>query len=442
MRLAAFTDSGYFWLPDDKDRNCQVPGTLTVSEAGIVTLETFGYPSGDPLSLAQGSFGPANSKLTRIFGNTRERGAVTLVDGICTQSGRQSAASGVSFASSAILAETLLAGGHFDDEEPFFDRLACKIEGLHEWLGVSGFTTEHESHCTSITYQRPDPLPFQVGDDVKGEFGLEHSISFHAPAGIKVPDARYSAYIKLSTSTSWTTEDVINWATRMRNFISLGTGVPVAITALAGWPLKDGQEVANETNREVVVEIIRESGQHSSKPNANFHPVFMNFTYKGLGNGLSDSIKAWIDLCSEWPQPVLLFFDALYGDGILPEDLRFIKVEESLQKLAPVMGIEECAGSHERIRKLASKFSELLGIEEGGETEFAKRVRDTRNWCVHRSPPSWKYQPCVGIDLIRLLMQCEALLFCCFAARVLGGEAAAIQVLRDARPIKTRLWRG
>ena len=111
MRLAAFTDSGYFWLPSDEDRSFQVPGTLAVSEAGIVTLETFGYPSRDPLSLAHGSFGQAGSNLTRVFGYTRERGAVTLVNGICTQSGRQSAASGVSFASSAILAETLLAGG-------------------------------------------------------------------------------------------------------------------------------------------------------------------------------------------------------------------------------------------------------------------------------------------------------------------------------------------
>ena len=52
MRLAAFTDSGYFWLPGDENRSRQVAGTLAVSEAGCVTLETFGYRSNDPLSLA------------------------------------------------------------------------------------------------------------------------------------------------------------------------------------------------------------------------------------------------------------------------------------------------------------------------------------------------------------------------------------------------------
>ena len=440
MRLDAFSDFGYFWLPGDEDQSRQVPGMLAVSEAGRVTLETFGYYSDNPLSLAHGSLGLTDSKLAHIFGYTTKRGAITLVGAVVIHFRMSTMTRGAAFNCTSFVVDNLLTGGFFNKDEPFFDRLACKIEGLHEWLGVSGFTTERESNSTSITYQRPPPLPFQISDDIEGEFGLEHSISFHAPAGIKIPEARYSAYIKLSTSTTpWTTEDVLSWAFRMRNFISLGTGAPVAITALVGWLQKDGQEVAKETNREEPVEIFCESVQHSLKSNTNFHPVFMNFTYKDLDDGHSDSIKAWIDLCSEWSQPVLLFFDALYGDGVLPEDLRFIKVEESLQKLAPVMGIE--GGTHKKIRRLTSKFSELLRMEEGGETEFAKRVRATRNWCVHRSLKTGKQLPCVGIDLIRLLWQCEALLFCCLTARVLGGEAAAIQVLRDARPIKRRLGR-
>ena len=440
MRLAAFTDSGYFWLPDDKDRSFQVAGTLAVSEAGIVTLETFGYPSGDPLSLAHGSMSRAGSKLTRIFGFTRELGAVTLVDGICTQSGRQSPASGVSFASSAILAETLLAGGHFDDDEPLFDRLTCTIEGLDEWLGKSGITTKHDfdRHRTAITYQRPDPLPFRVGDDVEGQFGFGYSIPGSAPWSTEARVSQ-SAGIQLSTSASWTTKDVINRAMRMRDFLSLGTDAPVALTSLDGYLQGGAQEATTKGNREHPVRIFFPSAQHSPE-SATVRPWSMSFAYRDLGNGLSNALTNWFDLCRQWPQPVELFFDARYGDGVLPEDLRFIKVEEALQKLAPAMGIEECAGHHERIRKLASKFSELLGMGEGGETKFAKRVRDTRNWCVHRSPPTPKHQPCVGIDLIRLLRQCEALLFCCFAACVLGGEAEAIQVLRDARPIKTRLW--
>ena len=47
MRVTAFTDSGYFWLPGDDDQSHQVAGTLAVSETGVVTLETFGLFVGE-----------------------------------------------------------------------------------------------------------------------------------------------------------------------------------------------------------------------------------------------------------------------------------------------------------------------------------------------------------------------------------------------------------
>ena len=437
MRLAAFTDSGYFWLPGDKDQSRQVAGTLTVSEAGRVTLETFGYLSDDPLSLAYGSFGQAGSKLTRIFGYTRERGAVTLIDGICTQSWQQSAASGVSFTSSAILAEILLAGGHFDDEEPLFDRLTCKIEGLDEWLGISGITTEHdlESHRTFITYQMPSPLPFRASDDIEGQFGFGYSIPNPAPWATKAQVSQ-SAYIKLSTSTSWTAEDVINWATTMRDFLSLGTDAPVAITLLDGYLQEGAQEAVAKDNQEHPVRIFFQSAQHSPE-SATVQPWSMSFAFRDLDDVLSNVLTRWFDLCHKWPQPVGLFFDARYGDGILSGDLQFLKVVEALETLAPARSIGKSAKLHKKVKRLAEPFAQLMGIE-GGETEFAARVRSTRHWYVHHDD-RWKDQASEGSDLFRLMWQCEALLIYHLTAFVLGGEAAAVQVLRDANPIKKRL---
>lgn len=438
MRQAAFTDSGYFWLPGDADQSHQVAGTLAVSEAGRVTLETFGYLSDDPLSLAHDSVGQAGSKLKRIFGNTRERGAVTLVDSICTQSWHQSAASGVLFASSGMLAETLLAGGHFDDEEPLFDQLTCKIEGLDEWLGISGITAKHDldAYRTTITFQAPSPLPFQVSDDVKGQFGFGFSIPSPAPWATEARVSQ-SAYIKLSTSTSWTTEDVISWATRMRDFLCLGTDAPVAITSLDGYLQVDDQEAVTTSNRKNPVRIFQ-SVQPSPEP-ATVRPRSMSFAYRDLGNGrLSNSLTNWIDFCREWPQPVGLFFDARYGDGVLPGDLQFLKVVEALETLAPARGIEEQALC-KKVRKLADPFAKLMGIG-GAEAVFADRVRATRNWYVHHNE-YWLNRASTGSDLIWLQWQCEALLICHLTAFVLGEEAAAIQVLQDARPIKRRLRR-
>ena len=439
MRLDAFSDSGYFWLPGGDAQSLQVPGNLSVSEDGRVILETFGYWSKDPLSLAHDV---QPSKLTCIFGYTPERGNVTLTGTVATQISTPSRTDGWVFNCTSFVADRLLTGGHFGENEPLFDRLTCRIEGLHEWLGVSGFTIDRDCLAsTTVTFHgNPPPLPFQVSDDVDGEFGLDHSISYQAPASIKAPEARYSAYVKLSTSMSWTTEDVLRWAFCMRDFVSLGTGKPVAITWLEGWKPADGQEDAITDYRENRVEIFCSSKHRSSEPNVNIHPQFMIFTYKDID--VSHSIKKWVDLCfcgrSTGGQAVELFCDVLYGDGILPGDIRLFKAAESLKLLYQSMMDADKCHLREAVKCLASKFSELLGLD-GGETEFAERVRATRNLWVHRNPDPGRVQACEGVDLIQLLRQCEALLFCCLTAYVLGSEEAAIRVLRNAKPIKDRV---
>ena len=437
MRLAAFTDSGYFWLPGDEDQSCRVAGTLAVSEVGAVTLETFGYFSTAPLSLAQGPRSPTESKLARIFGFTQEQGAITLVDGLCTHSRLGIRAKGASFASSTIWARWLLIGGHFGEESPLFNRLACRIEGLDEWLGVSGITAEHDfdTHRTTITFQAPSDLPFHAGDGVQGKFGFTFSIPSPALWATKAQVSQ-SAYIALSTSASWTTENVINWAVKMRNFLSLGTDAPVAITSLDGYLPVDDQEAATASDRENSVRIFFQSAQHRPEP-AAVQPWSMSFAYRDLGDGLSSALTNWFDLCRKWPQSVGLFFGARYGDGILTGDLQFLKVVEAIETLAPAKGIGKNAKLHKKVRRLAEPFAELIGIK-GGETEFAERVRSTRHWYVHHDD-HWKDQASEGSDLFRLLWQCEALLICHLTALVLGDEAAAIQVLRDAKPITRRL---
>jgi hypothetical protein len=414
-----------------------VAGTLAVSEVGAVTLETFGYFSTAPLSLAQGPGSPTESKLARIFGFTQEQGAITLVDGLCTHSRLGMRVKGASFASSTIWARCLLIGGHFGDESPLFNRLACRIEGLDEWLGVSGITAEHDfdTHRTTITFQAPSDLPFHAGDGVQGKFGFTFSIPRPAPWATKAQVSQ-SAYIELSTSASWTTENVINWAVKTRNFLSLGTDAPVAITSLDGFLPVDDQEAATASNRENSVKIFFQSAQHSPEP-AAVQPWSMSFAYRDLGDGLSSALTNWFDLCRKWPQSVGLFFGARYGDGILTGDLQFLKVVEAIETLAPARGIGRNAKLYKKVRRLAEPFAELMGMK-GGETEFAERVRSTRHWYV-RHDDHWKDQASEGSDLFRLLWQCEALLICHLTAFVLGDEAVAIQVLRDAKPITRRL---
>ena len=438
MRLSAFTDFGYFWLSDDEDQNLRVAGTLAVSEFGHVTLKTFGYLSHDPLSLAH-DWPP--SKHQRIFGYTLERGAVTLVGNIVKHFSNQVPASGVWFTNCEFWADNLLTGGHFDDAELLFNRLTCKIEGLDEWLWVSGIErpdVDRENDRFTITYQRPDAITFQVGKDgVEGMFGFEYSLSLSDPWAMKVQTLQ-NAFIELSTSVSWTVKDVVRWATQMRDFLCLGTDAPVAITSLEGYLQVDGQPDPAASDRENPVRIFFQSAQHSPEP-ANVKPLSGSFAYRDIDHRLSESLTKWIDLYHECPQPVALFFDARYRAGELPLELQFRRVAEALETLAPAKGARKKSGLRERVMYLAKPFAELVGMGVCGcEQEFfAKRVADTRNWYTHRGKKKGKVSE--GADLFRLLQQCEALLICHLTASVLGDETAAIQVLQDAESIKRRV---
>jgi len=438
MRVTAFTDSGYFWLPGDDDQSHQVAGTLAVSETGVVTLETFGYLSDGSLSLAQGSWSQAGSMQPRIFGYTRDRGAVTLIDGIGTRSSLQAPATGALFASYTILAKFLLVGRHFGDHGPLFDQLTCKIDGLDEWLGVSGITAVHDfdTHRATITFEAPAPLPFQAGDDIEGRIAFGYSIPSPAPWATEAQVSQ-SAYIELSALTPWTTEDVINGSARMRDFLCLATDVPVAITTLDGYLRdEDDEDSTGDRRARRPVSIFFESRQHSPDP-AAVQPWSMNFAHRDLGNGLSDALSNWFDLCQRWPQPTWLFFDARYGDGVLQSDIQFLKVVESMETLAPARGIGKNSELLKKVQRLAEPFADLLGIA-GSEVAFAERVRATRNWYVHHDD-RWKEQASDGSELLSLLWQCEALLICHLTAFVLGDADAAIRLLADARPMRRRI---
>ncbi|MDE0672590.1 MAG: hypothetical protein OXH72_12700 [Caldilineaceae bacterium] len=439
MRLdEAFSDSGFFWLPEDKDQSCQVPGTLSVSEAGRVTLETFGYWSKDPLSLANGVAFFSDSKLTRIFGYTPELGNVTLAGAVVTQNSIPSRTDGWVFNRSSFVANSLLTGGHFNEGEPLFDRLTCRIEGLHEWLGVSGSTTEMDK--TAYPH-----LPFQASDAVKGEFGIRPTWSLVDTSDTFRDLNTYDAYVKISTSKAWNVNNMLQRAYCMRDFVALGTGSPVAITGLVGWLPADGQEHSIEDFTQNRVGIFCESKQQSSKSNTKLLPQFMTFTHKDIG---SRSIKKWFDLCldgrSTGGQAVELFCDVLYGDDILPADIRMFKAAESL-KLMYALSLKNVEYKridlYDAVKCLASKSSGILEIR-GDEEEFAGRVTATRNLWVHRKSddrPERRAQECEGVDLYWLLKRCEALLFCCLTAHVLGSKEEAIRVLRDAKPIKDRV---
>ena len=119
--------SGYFWVPDKPSR--KIPGTLTISDGGEIELEVIG--------LFDESIEALNGKddLHRIIGHVEIDGYVTLEN--CFYSKKN-----ISFGSiskSLVYVQQAFSGVGYDkDEIVTFNSVSFSIEGLNEWLSISG----------------------------------------------------------------------------------------------------------------------------------------------------------------------------------------------------------------------------------------------------------------------------------------------------------------
>ena len=135
MRLSEpIETSGYFWLPSAPDQ--RLGGILRVSETGKTTVDVFGAFGGPAELLVNPVI-----RRPRILG-VIENGLVTL-DG-CLYAVK-SARFGTGLSTSTIHATTLIRDVHYDENEAItLSRLRFSVDGLDEWLHVSGFRVDHK----------------------------------------------------------------------------------------------------------------------------------------------------------------------------------------------------------------------------------------------------------------------------------------------------------
>ncbi|MYK18710.1 hypothetical protein F4055_11175, partial [Candidatus Poribacteria bacterium] len=142
-------DSGYFWLPSVPDE--RIFGTLSISDRGVIKLELFGV---------FGTFGRNTGPIERIVGHSEKMGFVTLDDCYC-----RSMSSNVDISrtfddiskSSIDVMRVFKGVAYREGEVPRFKSLTFSIEGIDEWVGISGIEVDHqlERHAATISYELP-----------------------------------------------------------------------------------------------------------------------------------------------------------------------------------------------------------------------------------------------------------------------------------------------
>ena len=157
---------GHFWLPSAPER--QIPGTLSISDGGNIELEVTGDFHDNPDEVFSTLFDNDSEDLKRIVGLVEKDGWVTLDD--CYYKGPFNFVGSPS--KSFIHVGRVFTGVTYNESEiPLFNTLTFSVEGIDEWVRISGINVDYQDAdpipTATISYQPPEDISINLDNDMQ-----------------------------------------------------------------------------------------------------------------------------------------------------------------------------------------------------------------------------------------------------------------------------------
>lgn len=429
--------AGYFWLPENPDH--QVPGTLTIRDGGETELEVVGNFDVDR-KLYNESW-----SIPRIVGHVEKDGLITLDD--CHY--RTKCLPMGSVSKSVLWANRTIVGAQFAQDEPLeFNTFQFSVEGLEEWVNISGVKIEfvHETKCADISYVPPDDRVFKLSN------GMTLSIAFAASLGSNsyTDGARITEriYLKLESAHRVPLDTFTGIAMKLTNLLCFAVDATVCIKEAKVTCGKLVKKNPDGSMRLVPLTIFYPSIPHSDAPSKIQRHSYL-FSYEAVDGHFDECVTRWLDAYEEMAPSVNLYFSAKSGghrylepkflalaqaietlhrrsssETLMP-DADFSELLDLMLKACPEERKEWLNGRlargnelplRQRLSAVTEPFIDLLGGAAAAK-KVVKRTTDTRNYLTHYDS-SLKSRAAHGTDLAKLAMQLEALLELHFLQRI------------------------
>lgn len=210
--------SGFFWLPSDPTR--QLPGSLEISDSGHIVLKILGTTS-EPSPLFADK-----EVIPRVVGLVEKGGFVTLDE--CFFTSRKFESGGI--AQGRIFAHRAILGVLMSEDEPVrFNEFRFSVEGLDEWLQLSGITSTADWAASkiSIEYARPPDVVIAL----PGGRRLTFSHSWRFAPDFNKARVTQKASIRLSADEPLSFEEAVAIAHPLTNFLCFAIDKTVTIDA-------------------------------------------------------------------------------------------------------------------------------------------------------------------------------------------------------------------
>ena len=415
MRIAEPIETiGLFWLPGNSDE--QLPGNLTITESGEIRVRITGV-FGDFTAAIKERMRGSIRKLDRVLGIVEKGGLVSLVN--CRyQPSRVSLSGGLS--NSEIIAETALFGISLKDREPRITEFEFSVEGLDEWLAMSGIKVEVDDPRKggSIHFRHLDPITHELADCTELRFDFRSD--FTAPISISpLTEARVAqkASISLISKEPTDIEYFSTMAYRLCQFMAFALDEPVSIESITVSLEQDPRE--ERIRRALPIRMYRQFPTWSEqKPNVSPHNIL--FTYWDVKEQFEDSLNRWLQgyknetlgtalnhfflstsnlfqyLNTKFLQ-LALAIEVLHRKTCKEQTLvakeEFDEILESVIDRLPdncpefvIRGIKTAnhLSLQDRMQQMTDEFPWMFGDQQERQA-FAKKVTSTRNYYAHLS---------------------------------------------------------
>ena len=392
--------SGSFWLPEEPDR--KFSGVLCISDSGNATLEVREETRQITFPIEEG---------IRIVGRMDQLGYVTLEECIS-----RSFSSGLSSTWSFYVRYVLVGVGFEDGETPHFEQVQFSVEGLSDWLGISGFNIPLEEYSSNqgqitISFRIPNSIEVPLSEDLDMEFCF--GVTFPSIRRV-ITEATMSqnAYIRLKSRNHLHIDDIVELSLKIRNFLCFAIGQTVSIRTFTVHTDTIRREY--DDSQMVPIRVYFQSPQHPDEaPEIREHRML--FRYPEIKDDIGSMLVKWLDGYEIYNPTLSLYFTARF-DFVMYLVVRFTNLTQALEAMhrrtsdKTVMQVEEftsiqdslltqCPANQkvwlktrlqyanelslrQRLKRLVAPFREWFGNSESREA-FVGKVVDTRNYLTH-----------------------------------------------------------
>ena len=458
MRLSEPVEKpGFFWLPQDQEN--QVPGILHISKSGEVTLEiSYFYNPGLSLlsqpPLGHSQVGSPIDRICGIAGNSR----LTL-DRCFRVSGNQVIGDGVS--TSTIKAEYAFLGVNYEEGEIItFSSVQFSVEGLDEWLRISGFHTSEDwaEKRTAIDFTLPDEINHHLPDG----FDLKLSFSATLPAIPAAKEARIvqKAHITLIPGDLRPLDDFLTLVLRLHNFLRLAIDKPISVDSVTGYSREKAGSLDEGKTYQIPIELFFQGPPYAEeKPQSLWFTML--FSRRDVADQLEGMLCTWLKNYTVHESAFNLYFASISGAPIYLES-KFLSLVQGIEVLHRrefpgtqmaedefgelldnVLRAVPCDRRElvqaklryanelplrRRLKQMVDPFMESFG-ETRKRKSFISKVTDTRNYLTHYDK-ALASKAVEGKDLWNLCLKLEAL-FQMHLLRLMGMDIDCIRSIAN-----------